>query len=240
MLYPPHPHFMKVSATVCNTLLAELPETLNAIGVTKPVTALGHSLGGRIAYHMALRNLAGQFEIADGKARLKQPMKLDTPDGPVTLDGYIGLDKALNMKGTFEVTPAMVAQVSGGKLKLGKNAPVGLVLGGTVDAPEVSGVEVGDLVEALLRQSAAGQLIDAAKNAEALAREKAAEAEAMARQKVDAAKAEAQRRVDDAKKKADEAKKKAEAEAKKRADEAKKKAEEEAKKKAKNAIKGLF
>jgi len=189
---------------------------------------------------MALRNLAGQFEIADGKARLKQPMKLDTPDGPVTLDGYIGLDKALNMKGTFEVTPAMVAQVSGGKLKLGKNAPVGLVLGGTVDAPEVSGVEVGDLVEALLRQSAAGQLIDAAKNAEALAREKAAEAEAMARQKVDAAKAEAQRRVDDAKKKADEAKKKAEAEAKKKADAAKKKAEEEAKKKAKNAIKGLF
>jgi len=189
---------------------------------------------------MALRNLAGQFEIADGKARLKQPMKLDTPDGPVTLDGYIGLDKALSMKGTFDVTPAMVAQASGGKLKLGKNAPVGLVLGGTVDEPEVSGIEVGDLVEALLRQSAAGQLIDAAKNAEALAREKAAEAEAMARQKVDAAKAEAQRRVDDAKKKADEAKKKAEAEAKKRADEAKKKAEEEAKKKAKNAIKGLF
>jgi pimeloyl-ACP methyl ester carboxylesterase len=66
MLYPPHPHFMKVSATVCNTLLAELPGTLDAIGVTKPVTALGHSLGGRIAYHMALRNLAVKRVICVG------------------------------------------------------------------------------------------------------------------------------------------------------------------------------
>ena len=66
MLYPPHPHFMKVSATVCNTLLAELPGTLDAIGVTKPVTALGHSLGGRIAYHMALRNLEVKRVISVG------------------------------------------------------------------------------------------------------------------------------------------------------------------------------
>lgn len=57
MLYPPHPQFMKVSASVCNTLLDELPSTLDALGVTNPVTVLGHSLGGRIAYHMALRNL---------------------------------------------------------------------------------------------------------------------------------------------------------------------------------------
>lgn len=57
MLYPPHPQFMKVSASVCNTLLSELPETLTAVGVKSDVTVLGHSLGGRIAYHMALRNL---------------------------------------------------------------------------------------------------------------------------------------------------------------------------------------
>lgn len=57
MLYPPHPQFMKVSASVCNTLLAELPGILDAVGVTSDVTVLGHSLGGRIAYHMALRNL---------------------------------------------------------------------------------------------------------------------------------------------------------------------------------------
>lgn len=58
MLYPPHPQFMKVSASVCNTLLSELPGILDAVGVKTDVTVLGHSLGGRIAYHMALRNLA--------------------------------------------------------------------------------------------------------------------------------------------------------------------------------------
>lgn len=57
MLYPPHPHFMKVCANVCKQLLDELPELLTALQVTQPVTVLGHSLGGRIAYHMALRRL---------------------------------------------------------------------------------------------------------------------------------------------------------------------------------------
>lgn len=66
MLYPPHPQFMKVSAGVCNTLLSELPEMLTAIGVRQDVTVLGHSLGGRIAYHMALRNLAVSRVICVG------------------------------------------------------------------------------------------------------------------------------------------------------------------------------
>ncbi len=66
MLYPPHPHFMKVSATVCNTLLSELPGILDAVGVKSDVTVLGHSLGGRIAYHMALRTLAVSRVICVG------------------------------------------------------------------------------------------------------------------------------------------------------------------------------
>lgn len=66
MLYPPHPQFMKVSASVCNTLLSELPGILDAVGVTSDVTVLGHSLGGRIAYHMALRNLAVRRVICVG------------------------------------------------------------------------------------------------------------------------------------------------------------------------------
>ena len=66
MLYPPHPQFMKVSASVCNTLLSELPGILDAVGVTSDVTVLGHSLGGRIAYHMALRNLAVSRVICVG------------------------------------------------------------------------------------------------------------------------------------------------------------------------------
>jgi len=66
MLYPPHPQFMKVSASVCNTLLSELPGILDAVGVKTDVTVLGHSLGGRIAYHMALRNLAVSRVICVG------------------------------------------------------------------------------------------------------------------------------------------------------------------------------
>jgi len=64
MLYPPHPQFMKVSASVCNMLLSELPGILDAVGVTSDVTVLGHSLGGRIAYHMALRSFVWGVQSA--------------------------------------------------------------------------------------------------------------------------------------------------------------------------------
>ena len=189
---------------------------------------------------IALQNLAGQFEISDGKAKLREPMKITTPDGPIVLDGYIGLDKALNLKGTFEVSPALIAQATGGKLKIDKGAPVGLTIGGTADDPEISGIDVKDLGETLLmayaKSMGADKALAAAKEAEELARKKADEARAAAQAKVDAGKAAAQKKIDEAKKKADEAK----AAAKKKADEAKKKAEAEAKKKAKDAVKGLF
>ena len=115
MLYPPHPQFMKVSASVCNTLLSELPELLTAIGVTKPVSVLGHSLGGRIAYHMALRNLAVSRVICVGS-----PIGVESiPKGSTFTEKDHGYWKEIDpFAGTSDIRRVPITFVHGEKDKV--------------------------------------------------------------------------------------------------------------------------
>ncbi|MSP71928.1 MAG: AsmA family protein [Myxococcales bacterium] len=193
---------------------------------------------------MAIQNLAGQFDIKDGKATLREPMKVQTPEGPLTLDGYIGLDKALHLKGELSLAPSVIAAASGNKLKPPKAMPVGLTIGGTVDDPEIGGIEANELAEYLLMEAAkqlgVGKLLDEAKKAEELARAKAAEAEALVRGKVDEAKKKAEKVAGDAKKKAQQAADEAKARAKAEKEKAEKAAKKKAEDKAKAALKGIF
>ena len=195
----------------------------------------------------ALKNLAAQFSIADGKMTLDEPMRVETPDGPVVLDGYIGLDTSLHLKGTYEVAPSLIAAATGNKVQMSKAAPVGLELGGTLEDPKITGVDVGDLAEEIAKSLAmslgAEKVLEMKRKAEALAREQVerarAEADAARRQaeeKVRATRDKAEKKAREAKKKAEAAKKKAEAKARKEKEKAKKKAEDAAKKK----LKGLF
>ena len=187
-----------------------------------------------------LSSLAAKFRIANGKATLVEPMVAKTPQGPLELDGYIGLDKALQLKGTLQLSEATVAKISGGRVKPKKPMPVGLTIGGTVDNPKISGVEVGELVKLMggeLAKSLGLEKVAAAKE-QALAAKR--QAEAMAREKA----AEARRRANAAKNKAkaiaDKKRKELEAKARKKKKEAEKKAKAKAKKEAKKRLKGLF
>ncbi|MFN3201781.1 MAG: AsmA family protein [Bradymonadia bacterium] len=170
-----------------------------------------------------------RFNLNKGKMMLAELLTLDTKEGPLKLNGGIGLDKSLDLKGELMLSPKTLASVTGGRLKIDKALPVALSIGGTLTKPKISGIEGAALAAALAPQVAkalgAEKALEVAKKAEALAREKAAEAEKKAREI-----------ANKAKKKADEAKKKAEKKARDAANKAKKKAEDEAKK----AFKGLF
>ena len=164
---------------------------------------------------IAIKTLQGRFDIKDGKANLREPMKAETPEGPLVLDGWIGLDSTMKLTGKLMLAPGVIAAASGNKIKPPKPMPVGLTMGGTVDNPAITGIDVKELAEFVLTEAAkqmgAAALLDQAKKAEEMARGK----------------------VDEVKKKAEEVKKKAE-------DAAKKKAKDAAKKKAKDAVHGLF
>lgn len=181
-----------------------------------------------------------RFNVKQGKMMLAELLKLDTQEGPLQLNGAIGLDKSLDLKGTLMVSPARLNAVSGGKLKLDKAIPVSLSIGGTVTKPKISGLDAAVLVAALAPQIAkslgAEKALEAAQKAEALAREKAEEAKQKAKEIADKAKQKANEAKAKARAEAEKAKAEAERRAKAAADKAKKKAEDKAKK----ALKGLF
>ncbi|MCA9542889.1 MAG: AsmA family protein [Myxococcales bacterium] len=197
-----------------------------------PVQARLPLLKGQRAKDLGLESLAGSFEVKDGQMRLKEPMSLMTPQGPMTLNGAIGLDQSLDLVGTVQVAPALVARISGGKINPAGPIPVGLKLAGTLTDPKFGGVEVDKLATALLTAAAGSQVAAAKAEAERLA----AEAKARAQAEVDQAKARAQAEADKAKARAQAEADKAKARAKAEADKAKKKASDKAKK----ALKGLF
>lgn len=191
----------------------------------------------------ALRDLAGRFTIADGKMTLVEPMKATTPQGPMSMDGWIGLDKALRLTGTIELAPSVVKAASGGKLTPSQALPIGLVLGGFVDDPEISGVELGDAAKILteeLAKGAAGQAVmEAKRKAEAAAAKAKAEVDrraAQARKKAEDAERRARAEADRIKREAERRKKAAEDKARREAEKRRKAAE----KKAKDKIKKLF
>ncbi len=217
-------------------------EVMGGAAKKLPFLNLPKSAGGT-----ALRDLAGKFTIADGQMKLLKPMVAQTGQGPLELDGAIGLDSSLDLKGSMAIAPAAIATLTQNKVKPQKPIPVGLKLGGTLTDPKVSGVEADALVELLTTEFAKAMGLEKLDEARRKAEEAAAKAKEAAEAKIaeakaraEAAKAQAQAKakqaVDEAKKKAEEAKKKAQAEAEKKKQEAKKKAEAEAKKK----LKGLF
>ena len=177
----------------------------------------------------AVKNMAAQFSIQGGKMTLKKPMKVATSNGPLELDGHIGLDRSLKLAGTYEVPPKLIAAITKNRVRPKKAFPVSLKLGGTVTDPKISGIDVGEMSKMLtteLARSLGVEKLDEAKK----------RAQAMARAQVERARAAERRARARAKKEADKLRKRARDERKK----AEKKAKKKAKDAAKKALKGLF
>lgn len=188
----------------------------------------------------AFKTLAAQFSIANGKMSLKKPMTLKSPRGDLVLDGAVGLDKSLDLRGTFDVPPSLLSTLTGGKVKPSKSIPVKLGLGGSITSPKITGLQADALLKEVAKAAGLSKLLDAKAAAEAEAKRRLDDAKAKALAEVDKAKARAQAEADKAKAKAKAELDKAKARAKAEAEKAKNKAKNKAKDKAKDALKGLF
>ncbi|MGK0358797.1 MAG: hypothetical protein ACI9U2_001090 [Bradymonadia bacterium] len=184
----------------------------------------------------AFKTLAGTFNIANGKMTLKKPMTLKSPRGDLSVDGAIGLDKSLDLRGTFEVTPALLRTVTGGKINLSKSIPIKLGLGGSITDPKITGLQVEALLTEVAKAAGLSKLMDAKAAVEAEARRRLDAAKAKAMAEVDKAKARAKAEVDKVKAKAKAQIDKAKARAKAEANKAKNKAKDGVK----DALKKLF
>jgi uncharacterized protein involved in outer membrane biogenesis len=191
---------------------------------------------GQAREDLALKKLAAQFEVRDGKMHLKKPMDVETREGPIRFTGAIGLDGSLDLNGAVQIPPQRVGQLSRGKLRPKAAIPVNLRLGGTLTDPKFEGVESDKLAIALvaLAGGAALGMVEDRLGIDAKAKIDQAKAQA------EAAKAKALAQANSAKARAKAEAAKAKAAAKKKADAEKKKAKKKAKDKAKKALKGLF
>ncbi len=187
-----------------------------------------------------LKDLAGQFEVKQGRMNLIKPMQVQTAEGPMLLTGSIGLDKTLDLQGSLQLQPQTIARMSGNRIKLDRAIPVNLKLGGTLTDPEVSGVDGKVLAGALLGAAAMAIGGEKAAAAAEAAKKAAAEAEKRARDAAKQAEAEARRAAAQARAAAEKKKKELEAKARAEAEKRKKAAEKKAKEEAKKRLKGIF
>jgi AsmA protein len=97
------------------------------------------------------QNLGFGFTVKDGWARLKAPVKLATQQADMSFSGGVRLDGTLDMPGTVSLTPAMVQQLTGGRVKLTTNVPVGLRLVGPATKPTVTDLDAKGAIESIAK-----------------------------------------------------------------------------------------
>ncbi|GEJ58680.1 AsmA family protein [Anaeromyxobacter diazotrophicus] len=130
--------------------------------VSKGLQAVGKGgLAGQVsgaAGKTQLRDLAASFTVKDGAMALAKPLSFGAPFGAAQLGGKIGLDGALALQGTANLSKQALQGLTGGtKLPLGNGLAVPLALGGTLSQPSVH-VEAQQAVAGLVTGAAKQQV----------------------------------------------------------------------------------
>jgi len=145
--------FSNGSFSGVNVLQETLMPLSKAVNLVSPRSV---DLGNRLSTDF--RRLAGDFELKQGRLQLARKMKLETKAGLIELGGGIGLDQKLNLKGDLMLTPDMIRQLTGGKVKVSNTIPMGFGVGCSLTKPCIEDVDVkgvaGQLTAALARGAA--------------------------------------------------------------------------------------
>jgi len=227
-------HTANLLGSVVGPLLDYLPKE----AARPPALRLGAAQG------TPFRTLAGKFKVQGGKLNLIDALQLATPEGLVELAGEIGLDQALGLKGTYHLSPPTVAAMTANRYTPKEALPVALLVGGTLLAPRLEGVDLATTGRAIARgyleNALGGRVEDLRDQATERAREAVDAARQQAEQRAREAADQARQRAEQERRKAEEAARQAAQDAKERArkeaERARKRAEEEAKKR----LHGLF
>jgi hypothetical protein len=103
-------------------------------------------------------------QFLGGKLELTEPVEVNTSAGKLKIGGAAGLDAGIDLEGTLQLAPDVVAKMTGGKVEPKQAIPVPLTIGGTWDKPKVDGIDASKIVEAIVRELT-GETIDRAKDA---------------------------------------------------------------------------
>lgn len=90
--------------------------------------------------------------IDKGVARLKNPIKIATPQADLTFSGGMRIDGQLDLPGTVALAPDTVAAITGGKVKPAQPLPVNLKLIGPAWSPTVTELDLKPAVGEIVKQ----------------------------------------------------------------------------------------
>jgi AsmA protein len=127
-----------------------------ASAVAPVMSALPSGLRGKITQGGETdlgQNLPFGITLKEGWARLKSPIKVANPQAEMSFTGGARLDGTLDMPGTVSLTPALVQQITGGRVKLSTSVPVGLRLIGPASKPSVTDVDAKGAIEAIVKSA---------------------------------------------------------------------------------------
>lgn len=97
-----------------------------------------------------LKDLNAKFSVKNGWVSFTQPMAFQSDLGSGTLDGRVGLDQRLELKGTVEASKDFVSGLTRGAVPLKAPVSVPLTITGTLKSPKVNAGSPGDIAKGLL------------------------------------------------------------------------------------------
>jgi AsmA protein len=114
-------------------------QTLTALSTgLKALGQGGGGLSGVASGKTEFKDLQAHFTVKDGWMTLSQPLRTQTPIGPLELSGRIGLDMRLDLTGTIGAPKSALAGIAPKFVQLPATIPVPVTIGGTLTAPSVS------------------------------------------------------------------------------------------------------
>jgi len=206
---------------------------------------------------LKLKTLKGVVEVKRGAVHLKEPIDVQTGEGPLRLQGALGLNLEADMKATLSLSPKRLSKQLGRPIPKKEPIKVPFQIQGPLSDPKVSGVGLTAVMAVAAVALGGGEALKVAEELKGKGKRALQEGKAKAKRALKRGKRRAQEELGKQRKRAEEragearAKAQAEAdkakrEAQKRADEAKTKADSAKKKAKKEAgkaakkLKGLF
>ncbi len=114
-----------------------------------------------------LRDLAGGLRFADGSMTITTPLKAQTPSGPLSLAGRIGLDGVADLDAELALSPETASAILGGRARFDGPVPVQLRIEGPLRKPRIRPQQPTALAKVFLTalaKSTAGEALRAKAN----------------------------------------------------------------------------
>jgi len=210
---------------------------------------------------LKLKTLQGEVEVKGGAVHFKEPIELETDQGPLSVDGSLGFNLEAALEAVLMLDPKRVSRQLGRPVQHKGPIEVPFTVSGPLSEPKMSGVGLAALVAVAAVALGGGEALKAAEALKSRGREALNEgkreaeralkqskrraerelkrAQSRAREEAEAARRRAQAKRDEAQRKAKAEADKAKREAQRAKDQAKREAKSKAQQ-AKKKLKGLF